>query len=395
MSHNIRVICPEKSSDIEEELQAMQIPLQAWKEECPPIEGYGVIAENLEEEHTEVLRRECLARGMRVYLAHSDGARRKTLLWGNRRQLEEMAGDCLTMPILSGIGAGLERSLTNLFQSEYRFRCGDYTLPVGRKTLLMGALNVTPDSFSDGGKFLSPEAAIARGQLLMEEGADILDIGGESSRPGSQPIDAREELARILPPLRSLVKMGIPISVDTCKSGVARIALQAGASLINDISGLRLDPALAEVVAQAGAGLVIMHMKGTPQDMQKSPRYDCLMGEIMAYLQEGITLAESAGVGPDAIAVDPGLGFGKDLGHNLTLLRRLRELKCLGKPILVGPSRKSFIGRILDLPVDDRVEGTAAAVGWAICKGASMVRVHDVREMKRVALMVDTLRDGN
>jgi dihydropteroate synthase len=229
----------------------------------------------------------------------------------------------------------------------------------------------------------------------MEEGADILDIGGESSRPGSQPVDAREELARILAPLRSLVKMGIPISVDTYKSEVARIALQEGASLINDISGLRLDPALAEVVARAGAGLVIMHMKGNPRDMQKSPHYDCLMGEIMAYLQEGITLAESAGVGPETIAVDPGLGFGKDLGHNVTLLRRLRELKCLGKPILVGPSRKSFIGRILDLPVDDRVEGTAAAVAWAICKGASMVRVHDVREMKRVALMVDTLRDGN
>jgi dihydropteroate synthase len=189
--------------------------------------------------------------------------------------------------------------------------------------------------------------------------------------------------------------MGIPISVDTYKSEVARIALQEGASLINDISGLRLDPALADVVARAGAGLVIMHMKGTPQDMQKDPHYDCLMGEIMAYLRGGIALAESAGVRAQAIAVDPGVGFGKNLGHNLTLLRRLRELKCLGKPILVGPSRKSFIGRILDLPVDDRVEGTAAAVAWAICKGAGMVRVHDIREMKRVALMIDTLRDGN
>ena len=395
MSHNVRVICIDKSSDLEEELRAMQISPKTWEKDRPFLDGYGVLAEGLEEGQTEVLRRKGLARGMEVYLGHSREAGEKVLLWGDRRQLEEMARECLEMPILSEIGAGLKGSLTNLFQSEYRFHCGDYALPVGRKTLLMGVLNVTPDSFSDGGEFLNSNAAIARGRLLIQEGADILDIGGESSRPGSQPIDVREELARILPPLRSLVKMGIPISVDTYKSEVARIALQEGASLINDISGLRLDPALADVVARAGAGLVIMHMKGTPQDMQKDPHYDCLMGEIMAYLRGGIALAESAGVRAQAIAVDPGVGFGKNLGHNLTLLRRLRELKCLGKPILVGPSRKSFIGRILDLPVDDRVEGTAAAVAWAICKGAGMVRVHDIREMKRVALMIDTLRDGN
>jgi dihydropteroate synthase len=230
---------------------------------------------------------------------------------------------------------------------------------------------------------------------LVEEGADLLDLGGESTRPGSEPIPAEEEIRRILPPLRELAKASIPISVDTYKPEVARVALEEGASLINDISGLRLYPELAEVVARAGAGLVIMHMKGTPRNMQDNPQYDSVVDEVYAYLRQGIARAEEAGVAPESILVDPGLGFGKTVDHNLILLRRLREFKVLRKPLLIGPSRKSFIGKVLDLPVDQRLEGTAAVVAWGILQGASMVRVHDVKEMKRVAQMIDVLRQGS
>jgi dihydropteroate synthase len=291
------------------------------------------------------------------------------------------------------MGQGRRELMDALPLSGCRLHLGSYTLDLSKKTALMGVLNITPDSFSDGGRFLNPEEAIVEGRRLIEAGADVLDMGGESSRPGSEPVSVEEELRRILPPLRSLVKMGIPISVDTYKAEVARAVLGEGASLINDISGLHFNPSVASVVARAGAGLVIMHMKGTPRNMQQDPQYDSLMEEVAGYFREGIARAESAGVRPDGILIDPGLGFGKNLEHNLTLLRRLEEFKCLGKPILLGPSRKSFIGLILDLPVEERLEGTAAVVAWGIIKGASMVRVHDVKEMKRVAGMIDALRD--
>jgi len=252
---------------------------------------------------------------------------------------------------------------------------------------------VTPDSFSDGGRYLDPGRAVEHAHQMVEEGADLIDVGGESTRPGSLPVSAEEELRRILPLLRHLVdKLPVPISVDTTKADVAAAVLAEGADLINDISGLGFDPRVASVVAKAGAGLILAHMRGTPRTMQQDPRYTDLLVDVREHLRERILLAEAAGVHPEAIAVDPGIGFGKSVEHNLLLLKCLPELHGLKKPILVGPSRKSFIGRVLDLPVEERAEGTAAAVAVAIWQGAHIVRVHDVRAMVRVARMTEAIR---
>jgi len=228
---------------------------------------------------------------------------------------------------------------------------------------------------------------------MAEEGADILELGGESSRPGAVAVSADEELRRILPVLRRLrARLAIPLAVDTYKPEVARVVLEEGAEIINDIYGVRGEGRLAEVVARADGGLVIMHMKGTPGDMQSDPSYDDVVGEIAAFLRDRIAFAEAMGVGPEAILVDPGLGFGKRVEHNLALLRHLSEFHRLGKPIMIGPSRKSFIGKVLDLPVGERQDGTAACVAAAVIQGAAFVRVHEVRPAVHLVRMLDAIR---
>ncbi|MCI0483089.1 MAG: dihydropteroate synthase [candidate division NC10 bacterium] len=274
-------------------------------------------------------------------------------------------------------------------------RCRRFSLDVSARTRIMGVLNVTPDSFSDGGRYLDPGRAVEHAHQMVEEGADLIDVGGESTRPGSLPVSAEEELRRILPPLRHLVdKLPVPVSVDTTKADVAAAVLAEGADLINDISGLGFDPRVASVVAGAGAGLILGHIRGTPRTMQQDLRYTDLLVDVREYLKERILLAETAGVHPEAIMVDPGIGFGKSVEHNLLLLKCLPALHGLKKPILVGPSRKSFIGKVLDLPVEERGEGTAAAVAVAIWQGAHIVRVHDVRSMVRVARMTQAIREA-
>ncbi len=260
----------------------------------------------------------------------------------------------------------------------------------------MGVLNVTPNSFSDGGLYLEPGRAVEHAHRLVEEGADLIDVGGESTRPGSEPVSAEEELRRILPLLRRLVeKLPVPISVDTYKADVAAVVLAEGVDLINDMSGLSFDPRMASVVAEVRAGLVLSHIRGSPRTMQADPKYTDVLGEVREHLRERILLAEAEGVHPEAIAVDPGIGFGKRVEHNLLLLKRLPELQVLGKPVLIGPSRKAFIGKILDLPVEERLEGTAATVAVAIWQGAHILRVHDVQAMVRVARMTDAIRKGS
>ncbi len=269
---------------------------------------------------------------------------------------------------------------------------------VRQRTVVMGILNVTPDSFYDGGRYARLEVAVQRALQMVEEGADILDIGGESTRPGSQPVSEEEELRRVLPVIEAVrEQVDIPISIDTTKSRVAERALQAGACMANDISGLGFDPRMARVVAQYGALCCIMHIQGTPQTMQQNPHYDDVVRDISGYFEERLALAERAGVPREHIWLDPGIGFGKTVEHNLEILRRLRELTAFGLPLLVGTSRKSFIGRVLgDLPPEQRLEGTAATVAIAIMNGANAVRVHDVKEMVRVARMTDAVlgRDG-
>lgn len=264
------------------------------------------------------------------------------------------------------------------------------------KTHVMGVLNVTPDSFSDGGLYLSKNMAVEHALKMQDEDADIIDIGGESTRPGAERVSAKEEIKRVVPVIEKLVKkIKIPISIDTYKSAVAKAALSAGASIVNDISGLRFDTKMPEVIAQYQVPVVIMHIKGTPKNMQKDPTYKALIPEVMDYLRGGIEIAQRAGVAKDKIIIDPGIGFGKTVEHNLEIIKHLNEFTGFEKPILLGPSRKSFIGETLgDLAVTERLEGTAAAIAIGIFNGANIVRVHDVKAMVRVAKIADGIKRG-
>ncbi len=255
----------------------------------------------------------------------------------------------------------------------------------------MGILNVTPDSFAGGGKAQTVKEAVALGTAMQKDGADIIDVGGESSRPGSEPVPVEEELNRVIPVIRELVKVvTIPVSVDTTKSDVARAAVNEGAVIVNDISAGMSDPAMFPFVASAGVSMVLMHMRGTPRTMQKDPTYKDVSLEVTEYLLDKALTAQRAGI--KQVIIDPGIGFGKTVEHNIKLIHGLPMLLTSSYPVLVGPSRKAFIGSILDLPVDQRLEGTAAVVAACIFSGAHIVRVHDVREMKRVAVMCDALK---
>ncbi len=261
-----------------------------------------------------------------------------------------------------------------------------------KRTHIMGVLNITPDSFYKESRLISVNAALKRAERMIREGADILDIGGESSRPGSDPVSEEEELIRIFPVIKALIKkFDIPLSVDTYKSAVARAALEEGVSIINDISGLRFDPNMANTIASANAGVIIMHISGNPKTMQKNPSYKSLIREITAYLNRGIKQAVSSGIQGNRIIVDPGIGFGKNFSHNITILKKLKQLHKLKKPILLGLSRKSFIGKILDLPAEDRLEGSLAASVFGIINGAQILRTHDVKETKRAVAVADAI----
>jgi dihydropteroate synthase len=246
---------------------------------------------------------------------------------------------------------------------------------------VMGVVNVTPDSFSDGGEFLDPAAAIAHARRLAADGAGILDIGGESTRPGAAPVDAEEEVRRVLPVIEALADTGTQISVDTTKTEVAGRALDAGASIVNDVSAFRFAPELAGLVADAGADCCLMHMLGEPRTMQEDPRYDDVVADVKAFLDERMRFATAAGVREDRIWLDPGIGFGKTLQHNLELLRRLDEIVALGRPVVVGTSRKSFLGKLTGKPEKERLPGTIATNVIALERGARIFRVHDVAEV--------------
>ncbi len=272
----------------------------------------------------------------------------------------------------------------------------DFSLDFDKKPCIMGILNITPDSFSDGGLYFDEKKAIEHAQRIVEEGADIIDIGGESTRPGSEPVPVEEEIRRTIPVIKTISKsLKIPISIDTYKSEVARRALDAGASMVNDISGLRFDPDMPKVVSEYKVPVIIMHIKGRPKDMQQNPVYEALIPEIMDYLRISIRLASNFGIPENKIIIDPGIGFGKTFEHNLEIIKNLKEFTLLGKPIAVGVSRKAFIGKILgDVPPSERLEGAAAAVTISIFNGANIVRVHDVKEMARVAKVADAIKRG-
>ena len=266
-------------------------------------------------------------------------------------------------------------------------------IDMSRRTAVMGIVNVTPDSFSDGGRYFDAARAVAHGERMAHEGADLIDVGGESTRPGVLPVSAEEEIARVIPVIRGLRrKISLPISIDTMKSQVARAALDEGADVINDISALGFDAAMASLAAAEKAPVVLMHMQGTPRTMQQSPSYGDVVEEVRTYLHSRMQFAVESGVETERIVIDPGIGFGKNLEHNLALLRGLSALTALGRPVLVGTSRKTFLGKLLDAAPEERLEGSLAAAVAAVLAGANIVRVHDVKEAVRAVRIADALR---
>ena len=270
-----------------------------------------------------------------------------------------------------------------------------HSLDLGKRTHVMGVLNVTPDSFSDGGLYFQKEKAIEHGLLLAQDGADIIDVGGESTRPFSKEVPLQEELDRVVPVVEALSKeVQVPISIDTCKAEVARRALKAGASIINDISALRFDPDIVSVAAEAGVPVILMHMQGTPGDMQKNPSYQNLIPEILDFLKRAVDRAVSGGIKNDLIIVDPGIGFGKTVEHNLEVIRELGQFRVLGRPVLLGTSNKTFIGQLLNKEPHDRDTGTMATIAAGVLNGANIVRVHNVKKAVETVKIIDAIKTG-
>jgi len=316
------------------------------------------------------------------------------LLFGNLSHFEGLIRKLKKQPFgLAELGDRLRTVLAGLDRPQCALRIGSRRVTLGRRTWLMGVVNVTPDSFSGDGVAGLPVDKIVRSiESIVEAGADIIDIGGESSRPGARAVRAKEELRRVIPVIKALCRrVRVPICVDTTKSEVARAALEHGAAVINDISALRRDAKMAKVAARYKAAVVLMHMQGTPRTMQRVPRYGDVMADVVDFLGTSIDRARQAGVADERIIVDPGIGFGKTFGHNIEILRRLAELRIYGRPVLVGLSRKAFIGKVLRREPKERVWGTASAATFAVERGADIMRVHDVREMKQVVRMTDAL----
>ena len=275
---------------------------------------------------------------------------------------------------------------------EALWRCGSHEIPLRQRTLVMGIVNVTPDSFSDGGSYASVDDAVKHAIQMVTDGADLLDVGGESTRPGSEAVPTDEEGRRVGPVIQRITHElpDTPVSVDTRKADVARAALDAGAAIVNDIAA-GADPAMFEVVRASGAGMILMHMKGEPKTMQEDPTYYDVVAEVRGFLGDRVEAAVAAGIDHEHLCVDPGIGFGKNLQHNLELLHDIGAFHHLGVPVLVGPSRKRFIGTITATEVGDRIEGTAGVVAWCAARGVDIVRVHDVKEMTRVVRVVDAI----
>ena len=364
----------------------------------PKMFHLNIVLDGLECRVANIIKQEMLSLGGDAAVARGtvacSVARSDVILMGTLKQMQRFAEKISAQPFgLGAISERLREILKNVFADSFLLRTPRREIILGERTLIMGIINVTPDSFSDGGRFDSPEKAVEEGIRMAEEGADILDIGGESTRPGSDPVSPEEEMRRVIPVIRALaLRTDLPLSVDTMKASVARKALAEGAEIVNDVSAMGSDEAMAKVVADTGAAVVLMHMRGMPKSMQAGDlAYHSLRGEIIAYLRKGIERAGDVGIDPTQIMVDPGLGFGKTAADNMRLIRYLREFRILGRPVLVGASRKAFIGRVTGGTPVERDEGTAAAVTAAILNGGQVIRVHDVPMMKKVATMADAL----
>jgi len=383
----------------EDELKKVDVDWPGVEAMLPKMETVNFLLEGLECKIANILKQEMLSIGGDAAVARGSVAcsidKTNTILIGTPKQMRRLADKLAPQPFgLRDISDDIRRILANITRDTFVLRTPKREIAIGGKTLIMGIVNMTPDSFSDGGMFGGVEEAAAYALKMEEAGADIIDIGGESSRPGSEPASADEETARVLPLIEKLDgSLSIPISIDTTKAIVARRALEAGAEIVNDISAMKFDDQMPGVVAAHRVPVVLMHMRGKPRTMQEGDlSYGSLMGEITGFLEERIEAAVSAGIDAENIILDPGVGFGKSTADNIAILRDLRELRALGRPIMVGASRKRFIGEITGRErAEERLEGTAAVVAASILNGAHIVRVHDVAFMEKVSRIADEI----
>ncbi|MFC1752238.1 dihydropteroate synthase [Thermoproteota archaeon] len=404
-----RVLSFNNEVDIIREMKDIKVDDYGIKIMTPKADSYVVKMDKVSSIAANILKQEMLSIGGDVAISRNSitGRDKHTgcLVIGNLTQLNRLAHKLEKQPFRLGeIGSTLQKSISDYSKVGSIVKCRNHTLRTGKKTLIMGIINVTSDSFSGDGllKFghATEQKAIVqmvlqKAERMVEEGVDIFDIGAESSRPGAAPISAKDEMMRLVPCVGALTKrFKVPVSVDTHKPQTVRAVLDAGASIINDITGLK-DPKVKRLIASYRAGTIIMHMKGNPRTMQKNPTYTSLISDIISFLKNAIDSALDYGIPERNIIIDPGVGFGKTVSHNLELIRRLKEFKVLGRPILLGASRKSFIGKVLGVDVGERIFGSAAAVALSIKEGADIVRVHDIKQMRDVALLSDAIYRGN
>ena len=398
MGHNLHLKKINNYKDAERELLNIGVDDVSVPMMAPKMRYWVLKMTDVDVRAANILKQEMLSKGGEVAVAKwSAGFTKPTtdvLLMGSLKHFKLTIKKLKIQPYgLKSIAKEIEEALVNIDQkTKVVWDLNGKDLAIGERTLIMGILNVTPDSFSETGKYNDIDTATEHALMMIDEGVDIIDIGGESTRPYSKQVSLDEELSRVLPVIKNIRKKSdIPISIDTQKSGVATVALNSGADIINDVSAMTSDEAMIGVVADSKAPVVIMHMEGDPATMQDDTTYYDLIPEIIGYLNSRIDTAMEAGIDKEKIAIDPGFGFGKTVEHNLALLRNLEEFNGLGHPIVIGTSRKSTIGEILDQPADERIEGTAATVALSIAGGASIVRVHDVHVMSKVAKMTDAV----
>ncbi len=407
-SFNVRILDLHTPDEIRAEMEKVGASVPGMKIMMPKASFRVIKVEGLKFAAANIIKQEMLARGGEAVISRQVYSTKDVdsdvLLLGTERHYQDLLRKLRVQPFksLGAIASEVEQALVRHAGKELgSLSIAGRAFDWGDRTYIMGVVNVTPDSFSGDGLGDDIEAALAQAERMIEEGADLIDVGGESTRPGSEPISIEEELGRVVPVIEALAQRAdVPISIDTYRAEVAEEAVTAGAHLVNDVWGLRMEPEIAELAARHQVPLVLMHNRSRPKDAAQTARlggrylgveYEDLMADVIRELRNSISLAVEAGVEREKIIVDPGIGFGKTVKQNLQLMAKLAELKVLGRPILLGPSRKSFIGYTLDLPLDERVEGTAAAVAVGIANGADIVRVHDVKQMVRVARMTDAM----
>ncbi len=393
----IRILDLKHNEDIVEEFRKIGVHPQGIKIMSPKTQSVIIRIDDIPAVCANVLKQEMLGLGgdVAVSLRAISGGEERTscILIGCWKHYRELISKLRFQPWgLDTLACEIKEVIKDYTRKRIEISWNGHRLNFGLRTFIMGILNVTPDSFSDGGKYLHIDRAVARAEEMVKEGADIIDVGGESTRPGAKPVAVDEELSRVIPVITAIRKrLKVLISIDTQKAEVARQAIEAGADIINDVSALRADSEMVRVVKRFNVPVILMHMKGRPRTMQRNPHYNDVISEIYHFLKERINWAKKHGIDENKIIIDPGIGFGKALDHNLEIIRRLREFRSLGRPILIGTSRKSFIGMILNLPPQERLNGTLASCALAITNGADILRVHDVRQVKQLAKVMDKL----